>query len=67
MLVLDSLLQWGGVVDELDFAKRLTEWLVNGYRELGDTESFCESNTIVKVRPPMKVVQGYRFKQKCNQ
>ncbi|XP_072027621.1 uncharacterized protein [Amphiura filiformis] len=49
-LVLDSILQWAGVVDELDFAKRLHHWGHHGYPELGDTGGNMEfSNTIAKV------------------
>ncbi|XP_013396425.1 uncharacterized protein LOC106163399 [Lingula anatina] len=48
-LVLDSLDQWGGVVDELDFAKRLKHWSDHGFTELGDSEGIVFSNTITKV------------------
>lgn len=43
-LVLDSLLRWAGVVDELDFAKRLVSWKRSGVPELGDTEGFLLSD-----------------------
>lgn len=48
-LVLDSLLQWAGVVDELDYASRLADWNSRGFPALGDTESITFSNTIAKV------------------
>ncbi|CAH1777245.1 unnamed protein product [Owenia fusiformis] len=48
VLVLDSLLHWGGVIDELDFAKRLDEWYYHGFPELKDVEGFTLCNTIVK-------------------
>lgn len=44
-VVLDSLLNWGGVVDELDFAKRLLLWKQSGIAELGDTEGHLLSGT----------------------
>lgn len=43
-LVLDSLLRWAGVVDELDFAKRLVSWKRSGVPELGDAEGFLLSD-----------------------
>ncbi|CAN7989114.1 unnamed protein product [Ixodes hexagonus] len=43
-LVLDSLLRWAGVVDELDFAKRLLSWKRSGFPELGDHEGFLLSD-----------------------
>lgn len=43
-LVLDSLLRWAGVVDELDFAKRLVSWKRSGVPELGDSEGFLLSD-----------------------
>ncbi|XP_061178913.1 uncharacterized protein LOC133187526 [Saccostrea echinata] len=49
LLVLDSILAWAGVVDELDFAKRLKEWSERGYPELGDTEGIVLSQTIKKL------------------
>ncbi len=48
-LVLDSLVHWAGVTDELDFAKRLSTWSSEGFPELDDTEGFVVSNTITKV------------------
>ena len=38
MLILDSVLSWGGVVDELDVARRLASWNKNGFPELGETK-----------------------------
>ncbi|XP_003730245.1 uncharacterized protein LOC100888319 [Strongylocentrotus purpuratus] len=50
VLTLDSILQWAGVVDELDFAKRLAHWYNHGFPELGDTKGFEGfSNTVAKV------------------
>lgn len=37
MLILDSILSWGGVVDELDIARRFVSWNENGFLELGET------------------------------
>ncbi|XP_028397812.1 protein lap1-like [Dendronephthya gigantea] len=36
ILILDSILSWGGVVDELDVARRLASWNKNGFSELGE-------------------------------
>ncbi|KFM77246.1 p53-induced protein with a death, partial [Stegodyphus mimosarum] len=46
LLVLDSLLQWAGVVDELEFAKRLVSWKKGSIPELGQRESYMFSTTI---------------------
>ena len=48
-LLLDSLVAWAGVVDELDFASRLSEWTAHGFKELGDNEGFVVSNALIKV------------------
>ncbi|XP_076448469.1 uncharacterized protein LOC143285132 [Babylonia areolata] len=49
MLVLDSLINWAGVVDELDFAKRLSAWSERGFPELGDSAGILTSSTISQV------------------
>lgn len=49
VLVLDSLIAWAGVVDELDFAKRLKHWSKHGFPDLGDTTGIISSLTIKKV------------------
>ncbi|KAL3852157.1 hypothetical protein ACJMK2_015835 [Sinanodonta woodiana] len=49
VLVLDCILAWAGVLDELDFAKRLQSWVLKGFPELGDTEGIILSETIQKV------------------
>ena len=48
-LVLESLAHWAGVVDELDIAKRLSVWNVEGVKELGDVEGIVACNTMSKV------------------
>ena len=48
-LVLESLICWAGVADELDFAKRLQEWSRNGFKELGDRDGFYVCDTISQV------------------
>lgn len=50
MIVLDSIINWGGVVDELDFAKRLKFWCHKGFPELGDSEGIVLSQTIQMVK-----------------
>lgn len=49
ILVLDSLITWAGVVDELDFAKRLKHWSKHGFPDLGDTTGIITSFTMKKV------------------
>lgn len=49
ILVLDCILAWAGVVDELDFAQRLSSWVKHGFPELGDSEGHMHSPTIEKV------------------
>lgn len=44
--MLESLLQWAGVVDELEFAKRLISWKRSGIPELGLRENYMFSTTI---------------------
>ncbi|KAG8191565.1 hypothetical protein JTE90_021170 [Oedothorax gibbosus] len=46
LLVLESLLHWAGVVDELEFAKRLVIWKKSGFPELGTRENYIFSTTI---------------------
>ncbi|XP_071961495.1 uncharacterized protein [Antedon mediterranea] len=49
VLLLDSILHWAGVVDELDFAKRLFLWSKHGFPDLGDTKGYEEfSNSVAK-------------------
>lgn len=50
LLVLESLLQWAGVVDELEFAKRLVSWKKSGIPELGSRENYIFSTTVNLVR-----------------
>ena len=47
--MLESLIQWAGVIDELEFAKMLSLWCKNGFPELGDKRGFQFSETIDKV------------------
>ncbi|XP_046575279.1 uncharacterized protein LOC124283294 [Haliotis rubra] len=49
MLVMESVLSWGGVVDELDFAKKLRDWSKKGFPELGDSEGVVLSETVQKI------------------
>lgn len=63
MLVMESVLSWGGVVDELDFAKKLLEWSKSGFPELGDSEGVVLSETVQKVGSFSNVPfsKGYPF------
>ncbi|BFZ10727.1 hypothetical protein BsWGS_13766 [Bradybaena similaris] len=49
MVVLESLVNWAGVVDELEFARRLKVWAHRGFPELCDSPGFVTSETIRKV------------------
>ncbi len=37
-------------MDELDFAQRLKSWSTSGFKELGDTDCYYNSNTISRVK-----------------
>lgn len=56
MLLIDSVISWAGVVDELDFAKRLVDWNNHGFPELGDATGIMLSSTIQQVSEV-----GYNF------
>ncbi|XP_050413834.1 uncharacterized protein LOC126828227 [Patella vulgata] len=49
IIVLDSIISWAGVVDELDFSKRLLNWYQNGFTDLGDTEGVVLSQTLLQL------------------
>lgn len=49
MLLLDSIVNWAGVVDELDYARQLYAWSLKGYPELGDKHGIVLSETIKQV------------------
>ncbi|XP_005097382.1 uncharacterized protein LOC101861361 [Aplysia californica] len=48
VLVLDSLVNWGGVVDELEFGRRLLAWVERGFPDLGDSAGVVTSDTIAQ-------------------
>ena len=47
--MLESLICWAGVADELDFAKSLQEWSSNGFKDLGDRDGFYVCDVISQV------------------
>ncbi|KAH9505046.1 hypothetical protein Btru_061501 [Bulinus truncatus] len=49
MLVMESLVSWAGVVDELEFARRLQSWSIQGFKELGDAVGVITSETLQRV------------------
>ncbi|KAL4226821.1 hypothetical protein ACF0H5_014799 [Mactra antiquata] len=49
VLLLDSIINWAGVIDELEYAKRLHTWCRNGYPELGDKNGIILSETVKQV------------------
>ncbi|KAK3101046.1 hypothetical protein FSP39_000557 [Pinctada imbricata] len=61
VLVLDSLIAWAGVIDELDFAKRLQNWCKSGFPELGDNEGIILSQTIQKVTSHKQFVSNPHY------
>jgi hypothetical protein len=48
IIILDSLLLWGGVIDEIDFADRLSQWARSGFSELGDSVGWGIGRTVGK-------------------
>lgn len=50
VLILENILHWAGVVDELEFAKNLLTWCKYGFPELGDTVGRGVRGVIAKVR-----------------
>ena len=50
VLILENILHWAGVVDELEFAKSLLTWCKYGFPELGDTVGRGVRGVIAKVR-----------------
>ncbi|GFO28831.1 plant intracellular ras-group-related lrr protein 1 [Plakobranchus ocellatus] len=49
MVCLESLVNWAGVVDELEFARRLQAWAHHGFPELGDSASIVTSEVLREV------------------
>lgn len=52
LLILLSIVENKGRVDKLDFARRMREWMMKGFPELGDVGQFdseqkCTMNMIV--------------------
>ena len=45
LIMLDSVTKWAGVVDELDFNKRLSSWLINIEHYIRSSPSFMESES----------------------
>lgn len=46
VLLLDCIICWAGVIDELEFAKRLRTWCDTGFPELGDKQGIILSETV---------------------
>ena len=49
MLILENIIQWAGVVDELEFAKSLLNWCKHGFPELGDSVGRGVRGVLAKV------------------
>ncbi|XP_068245602.1 uncharacterized protein [Palaemon carinicauda] len=49
LLTLESLMRWGGVVDELELASQLDQWLVHGYMDLDPVPGHLLSAYMKKV------------------
>jgi hypothetical protein len=49
VLLLDCIICWAGVIDELEFAKRLRTWCDIGFPELGDKQGIILSETVKQV------------------
>ena len=50
VLILENILHWAGVVDELEFAKSLLTWCKHGFPELGDTVGRGVRGVLAKVK-----------------
>ena len=49
MLILENIIHWAGVVDELEFAKSVLNWCKHGFPELGDTVGRGVRGVLAKV------------------
>lgn len=49
MLIVENIIHWAGVVDELEFAKSLLTWCKHGFPELGDTVGRGVRGVLAKV------------------
>lgn len=49
MLILETIIHWAGVVDELEFAKSLLNWCKHGFPELDDTVGRGVRGVLAKV------------------
>lgn len=49
VVLLDCILSWAGVIDELEYARRLQNWCQNGFPELGDKQGIVLSETVKQV------------------
>ncbi|CAH3115337.1 unnamed protein product [Porites lobata] len=49
MLILENIIHWAGVVDELEFAKSILNWCKHGFPELGDTVGRGVRGVLAKV------------------
>ncbi|XP_068718826.1 uncharacterized protein [Montipora capricornis] len=49
MLILENIICWAGVVDELEFAKSLLDWCKHGFPELGDTVARGVRGVLAKI------------------
>ena len=56
MLILENIIHWAGVVDELEFAKSLLAWCKHGFPELGDTVGRGVRGVLAKVSLHMSQV-----------
>ena len=50
MLILENIIHWAGVVDELEFAKSILNWCKHGFPELGDTVGRGVRGVLAKVK-----------------
>ncbi|XP_045600489.2 uncharacterized protein [Procambarus clarkii] len=49
LLTLDSMMRWGGVVDELELASQLDQWRIHGYADLDPSPGHLLSSFMEKV------------------
>ena len=61
LLTLESLMRWGGVVDELEFATQLDQWRIHGFIDIDPVPGTIMSPLmmqvfIIKLKLNMKMV-----------
>ena len=56
LITLESVLRWGGVVDELEWAAQVHQWMIQGFTDVDDRPGKPISPLLKEVRYAMKVL-----------